>query len=122
MNEYWLKKLFPNASRSTVEANPQLHDPQPQRDKAPALGKAVPGEKEGVGRIVVSYRLFRVRPLDADNATGSTKDCTDGLCRLGLLPGDDPWSIELRVAQEKVQTYSEERTEITIEYPCREES
>lgn len=117
MNEEQFRRLFPKASKSTLEANVEVHNPKPERHKAAALAGVAKGKEKGVGRIKVSYRLFRVRLLDVDNAPGSTKDCTDGLCRCGLIPGDDPASITLHVEQEKVKTYAEERTEIEIEYP-----
>jgi hypothetical protein len=38
------------------------------------------------------------------------------LVQIGLLPSDDPQTIQVTVEQEKVRHYCEERTEITITY------
>lgn len=117
MNEYWIRQLFPNASRSTIEANAEVPHPEPEPDQKTALDKAVPRKKEGMGRVKVSYCGFYVRLQDPENFAASTKDCTDGLRRCGLIYDDDPENIELRTTQKKVRTYAEERLEIQIEYP-----
>jgi hypothetical protein len=117
-----LRSIFPRGSKAFFQANEthtdtQIPHTQPKRIKAPALDKMAKREKESVGRIALRYRLFRVRPLDFENFAGSTKDCTDGLCRCGLLPGDDPTKVSISVEQERVEHYSDERTEIEIEWP-----
>lgn len=117
-----LRALFPRGSESFFKANEtetdlKLPNSDPQQDQKAALDRAVPRKEEMLGRITLRYRLCRVRPLDPDNATGSVKDCTDGICRCGLIPGDDPTQITLIVEQEKVSSFSQERTEIEIEWP-----
>jgi hypothetical protein len=117
-----LRYLFPRGSKDFFEANEtktdsQLPDSNPKSDKASALDGAIPRKEKSLGRVTVRYRLCRVQPLDPDNATGSIKDCTDGLCRCGLIPGDDPTQITLIVEQERVLHYSQERTKIEIEWP-----
>lgn len=120
-----LKLMFPWGSSDFFKANLEhaiktrgkIQDPNPKHYEAIPLDETVFGKEEGMGRVTVRYRLCRVRPLDADNATGSTKDLTDGLCRCGLIPGDDPTQITLIVEQEKVDHYSEERTVVEIEWP-----
>lgn len=114
-----LRALFPRGSDSFFKANETKTDSQlphsnPKPDKASALDAAIPRKEKSMGRVTVRYRLCRVQPLDPDNATGSVKDCTDGLCRCGLLQGDDPTQITLVVEQCKVDRYSEERTEIEL--------
>lgn len=111
------REMFPHASKSTLKANGQIPDPQPKCNQAPALGRAVQGEKQSVGRIRVSFTGYRVRPLDPDGFAGSTKDLLDGLRRAGLIP-DDSWRhIKLETEQEQVAHFNEERTEITITWP-----
>jgi hypothetical protein len=114
--------MFPKGSADFFKANetetrPQISNPRPKHNKKAALDRLAKREEKGVGRITVRYRLCRVRPLDPDAVAGSTKDCTDGLCRSGLIPGDNPFQILLIVSQEKVEHYSDERTEIEIDYP-----
>lgn len=114
LNPQRFKELFPNASRSTLEANGALPHPVAQRDQAPALGGAVQGKEEGVRRIRVRFTGYRVRPLDPDNFAGSIKDLLDGLRHAALITGDEPWRIILETEQEKVGSYKQERTEIEI--------
>jgi hypothetical protein len=117
-----LKSLFPRGSKSFFEANEtktitKLSYADVKSNKTATLDPAIQRKKESSGRATVRYRLCRVRPLDPDNATGSTKDLTDALCLCGLLQGDDPTKITLIVEQERVKSYSDERTEIEIEWP-----
>lgn len=117
-----LHAMFPRGSADFFQANetktrPALPDPKPKHYEATALDRAVPGKKEGMERITLRYRLFRVRPLDYENFAGSTKDLTDGLCRIGLLPGDDPTKVIIITEQERVEHYRDERTEIEIIWP-----
>lgn len=97
--------------------NPRLRTQELERSARPALERPMEGTQQGAGRVALRYCIRRVRPLDADNAAGATKTLTDLLCRLGLLPGDDPTKISLQVEQEKVGHYHEEQTQITIVYP-----
>jgi hypothetical protein len=68
-------------------------------------------------RVGLSYVLYRVRLLDPDALHGATKVCTDCLCQAGLITGDGPEQIELRVEQEKVSHRNEQKTTLTIRYP-----
>jgi hypothetical protein len=117
MNEADFKTLFPNASKATVEANVELRDPEPEPHDPPALVRAVKGKEEGLGRIVIRFKGYRVRPLDPDNFAGGCKGLLDGLRHAHLIRGDEPWRIIFQTEQERVQTFGEERTEITIDYP-----
>ena len=95
----------------------EISDSEPQHHQTPALDSANAGETEGVPRIIVRFTGFRARPIDPDNFAGSCKDLLDGLRHAGLIPGDEPWRIIFETAQEKVKSYSEERTVIELEYP-----
>lgn len=117
-----LRSIFPRGSEAFFKANEtqthsQLPNPKPKRIKAPTLDKVATGEEKSLGRITLRYRLYRFRLLDYENFAGSTKDLTDGLCRCGLLPGDDPSRVTIITEQEKVDHHSRERTEIEIEWP-----
>jgi hypothetical protein len=112
-----IQARFPRASQSFIKANSQLRAAQPQRESATTLVKAIPRAQKVRDRITLCYCFCRVRPLDLDNAYGATKNCTDALCRCGLLPGDDPTKITLQVVQKRVKKYSQEQTEIEIVYP-----
>jgi hypothetical protein len=117
-----LHALFPRGSEDFFKANEiktiaQLPHTNTQHHKTSALDSVAKRKEKSLGRITVRYRLCRVRPIDPDGVAGSTKDCTDGLCRCGLLPGDNPFQITLIVEQERVDHYHQERTEIEIEWP-----
>lgn len=117
MNESRLKSIFPRASIAFLKANAELQSAVPQSDTKTPLGSTTKGKEKGVGRIALSYRIYRVRLQDTDNACASTKNITDGLARSELIPGDAPDQISLTVEQEKVSTFSDERVEITIKWP-----
>ena len=117
-----LLEMFPRASQSFLKANEtpnhsEIPDSEPQHHQTPALDGAIQREKQGVGRIRVSFTGYRVRPIDPDGFAGSTKDLLDGIRRAGLIPYDSWRDITLETQQEKVKTYAEERTEIEIEIP-----
>jgi hypothetical protein len=117
-----LRRIFPKGSEAFFQANETktqsvLPNPKPKHNKAPALGPAVPGKEESVGRITLRYRHCRVRLLDYENFAGSTKDLTDGLCRCGLLPGDDPSRVTIITEQEKLDSGSREYIDVEIEWP-----
>lgn len=106
-----------NIIKANTWANLEIQPAKSQRKPAPALVKAIPRAQKVHERIILCYTICRVRPLDTDNAYGSTKNCTDILRRCGLIPGDDPTRIELKVIQKRVSKYSQEQTEIEIVYP-----
>lgn len=114
MKEHDIRRLFPNASPSLLAANAEVSDAKPECNKASALERAVPGEKQGIRRVRIRITGYRVRPLDPDNFAGSVKDLLDGLRHAALIPGDEPWRIRLETEQEKVSSYKEERTVITL--------
>lgn len=63
------------------------------------------------------FILCRVRLLDVDAKWGSVKDLLDGLCYAGLIPGDREGQITLEVRQQKVSSYTGEKTIIELELP-----
>lgn len=95
---------------------PQLPDTQ-QCKRPPELARYSPGEAQSPGCPAVSFLLRRVRLLDVDARYASVKDLLDGLAIAGAIPGDKEGQITLEVRQEKVGSYTEEETVITIEYP-----
>ena len=118
MNGRTFLRLFPNASRSTLEAIGALQYAEPEHHPQAALEPVAEREKESVDRITVRFTGFRVRTLDPDNFAGSVKDLLDGLRRAQLIPGDEWQQIRLETEQIKVSTQAEERTEIELIYPA----
>ncbi len=133
-----LKTMFPRASQSFIEANAsdavqpimerkkgkheanhqrKIQDSEPEHHQTPALDSANEGKTKRMGRTIVSFTGFRVRPLDPDNFAASCKDLLDGIVHAGLVFDDTPWLIILRTEQEKVKSYAQEKTVIEIEFP-----
>ena len=64
------------------------------------------------GRVLVRVTCYRRRLLDTDNVV--VKWFLDAARYSYLIRDDRPEDIELQVAQEKVETEAEERTELTF--------
>ncbi len=88
-----------------------------QREQAAALGSKSEGKAPSASRPLIGFTLYRVRLLDWEAKYSSVKDLLDGCVAAGLLDGDREDQIDPRsfVRQEKVKSYSEERTLIEIE-------
>ena len=74
------------------------------------------GEGPGKARITLRVRSLRTRLLDADNLAGGSKFFVDAIRRMGLVPEDDPESVALEFAQQKVSHKDQEETVVTIIY------
>jgi hypothetical protein len=116
-DERYLRRIFPRASRSTLEANGALPDTELECNRAPALDETAGREKTGMARIGIRFTGYRVRPLDPDNFAGSIKALLDGIRHSHLVPDDNFWAIILETKQVKVATFDEEKTEIEIAWP-----
>lgn len=109
------KEWFDNYERQRAIKNHGLpQNPKPECVVQHGALASSGGEEKNTARITVSVTSFRQRLLDADNLI--PKYFIDGLRYAGLIPGDNPQSIQLeQVKQVKVKEKSEERTEIVIE-------
>lgn len=106
---------FPRASKAFLVANGLAPAPLVERSPSPRpLAKETPQEPNP-GRVLVRVTSFRRRLLDEDNLCEKYHvDC----CRYaGLLSSDAPERTKIEVAQVKVKSKEEERTEIQITYP-----
>lgn len=124
-----IRRIFPNASRSLLDANrPELREQEgrtrqeeglPAADRAelercaatPAVRKK--GKKEANRRrFLVRVTSVRKRLIDEDNLCEKyAVDC----CRYaGLLPGDGPGETKIEVAQRKAGEAEGEHTVIEI--------
>lgn len=79
------------------------------RDESLAAAK---GKEGNSGRIRVSVTSYRRRLADLDNL--APKYFVDCLRYAGIIPDDDPQSIDYSVSQIKVRKKEEERTTIEI--------
>jgi len=115
-----LKRLFPHASRSFLEANPdlesRLQNPLKQSLRLQPLDQVPQGKEKGYGRPHLCITSFALRLTDEDNLKGGCKALIDCLRTLNLIDNDDPKSLELTVKQIKVRHRHEERTIVRIQY------
>ena len=90
-----------------------------ERDEGAPLEPVLPAEKGGGGRVVIGYRRFAIRPLDAENFAGSTKACTDALAEAFRedIPDDAPEYLELQHSQTRVGSKDEEGTWVKVFVP-----
>lgn len=95
---------------------PRIHSSFPQPNPAQTLESGAQREKEGAKRPVVRIIRCSTRLLDEDNLWGSVKPLLDQLRIAGLIPGDDPGSIELKVEQYKEKRRDHCGTQIIIDY------
>lgn len=94
----------------------RLPDPITKSYTPPALEGGAQREKEGAKRPVVRIIRCSTRLLDEDNLWGSVKPLLDQLRIAGLIPGDDPGSIELKVEQYKEKRRDHCGAQIIIDY------
>jgi hypothetical protein len=110
--------LQPDGSYSRVQQNrvvaPRLPDPKPQPTARPALDEIPQGKAEGSRRAVLRIIRKSCRLLDADNLGGSCKPLIDAIRYAGLIADDDPASVELIFAQERVKRRADEGTLVEI--------
>jgi hypothetical protein len=76
---------------------------QPQSDPPSALAGSVWREEKSSERTLVRIVRCSKGLLDEDNLWGSIKPVLDQLRYSGLIPGDRPDQIELKVEQIKVK-------------------
>lgn len=126
-----IRKLFPNASLSFLRLHGFIDDDQ--APMAPALLHPKPkqdagskpldpdqaqkgGTTGGTGRIKVTITRRGPKLLDVDNLAGGCKPLIDALRYEGVIPNDDPGTIELVFRQAKTKKDAQ-GTEVLIE-PC----
>lgn len=116
MDPNQLKRLFPNASRSTIKLNQASHQPSCPVMERPASDESLAapqGKTSDSGRYLVRVVSYRTRLLDEDNL--AEKYHVDACRYAGLIPADSPDRTTIQVTQEKVATKEQERTEVTIQ-------
>jgi len=125
MNPHTIRRLFPNASKSIIDANAQDYA-KPHADcagtiakleYAPSDGPLATGEieKEDTGRISIRIVSVRKRLCDEDNL--SEKALVDCLRYCGAIPQDSPETVGIQTTQRKAAKGEAEHTQITITYP-----
>lgn len=110
-----LKRLFPNASRSTIKLNTAGGEASCAIMERPAGNGALAAPQAKTsdsGRYLVRVVSYRTRLLDQDNL--AEKYHVDACRYAGLIPSDAPDRTTIQVSQEKVATKEQQRTEIQI--------
>ena len=112
-----LKRLFPNASASTLAANAEGagKTPKLERDPSNAALEAEQGEEGASSRVHIRFVSVRKRLLDPDNL--SEKWLLDCLRYCGAIRGDEPDKITLETTQRKARKGEEEHTLVEIYEP-----
>jgi hypothetical protein len=93
-----------------------LHNSQPKHDAGTKLLDPHQAQKGGKGRsrFCVTITRYGSRPLDVDNGAGGCKPLLDAIRYEGLIPDDDPVTIEFQFRQIQVKK-PYRRTEVLIE-------
>lgn len=112
-----LKRMFPNASASTIRANLRADDSKPspavmERREPDAPRTKAPDDKRNATRFHVCVQSVRKRLLDEDRICEvSVVDC---LRYAGIIPGDSPAQAHIETTQRKTAKGEAEHTEITV--------
>jgi hypothetical protein len=115
VNERQLRRLFPNASRSTIAANADhtgqdAESEQDHRESELALSRKP--ETKGAERVHLRIVSVRKRLCDPDNLVPKwTIDCLR-YCR--IIRGDEPDKITLETTQRKTAKGEAEHTLVQI--------
>jgi len=83
----------------------RLHNPIAQHDAGPQpldLNQAQEGSS-GRPRFRVTITRYGSRPLDVDNGAGGCKPLLDAIRYEGLIPDDDPTTIDFQFRQYQVK-------------------
>lgn len=93
-----------------------VHHSQPQHDAGPAPLDNDPDQAGSPAgpRYRVTITRFGAKLLDVDNGAGGCKPLLDAMRYEGLIPDDDPGSIDFVFRQQKAKN-KERRTEILLE-------
>ena len=95
---------------------PRVLDSQPQHDPLKPLDKPKQTQTKGKTRITLRIERISTKLQDFDNFVGGTKCLTDQLRYSGLIPDDDPSSINAGYSQQKCKHLKDEKTIVEIIY------
>lgn len=112
--------LHPDGQYHPHPPPPRLPDPIPQHDPVVPLVPSPQTQKKGKTRIDLRITRTSIKLQDFDNFVGGTKPLTDQLRYSGLLPDDDPSTINATFHQKKCRHRKEENTEVQITYHTRQ--
>ena len=100
----------------TESVAPGSPHPIPQPHPRQTLDCLVQGETEGQPRFGLRITRIACHPLDADNFAGGCKFLIDAIRKRGLIPDDDPASVEISFRQVKAKHKDQEGMSIRITF------
>ena len=100
----------------TESVAPGIPHSKPQSSPRQTLDHSVQGEATDQPAFGLRITRISCHPLDADNLAGGCKFLIDAIRRRGLIPDDDPASVEISFRQIKAKTKAEEGTSIRITF------
>lgn len=106
----------PDGNYYTAPPPQRIPDPIPQHDPLIPLVKSPQTQTKGKTRTHLRIERVSTKLQDFDNFVGGTKPLTDQLRYAGLIPDDDPASIDASYHQQKCKHKKDEKTIVTIIY------
>lgn len=114
MTQKEYEDMLKNGSSTLRRINHNLTNGSTEPKLSPA--KASNGNRQDKAsnpkRYIISFTIYRVRKLDPDNIV--VKWHVDALRYAGLIYDDTEEAIKLSINQEKVSSYKDQKTIITI--------
>lgn len=96
-------KIQNDGSYARNPVPPAIPHPVAQHPPRPALVKTDKGKAPGRSRVALRITRRGSKLLDCDNLAGGCKPLIDQLRYAGIIPNDDPASVEITFAQEKTK-------------------
>jgi len=111
-----LKRLFPNATKSTFQANDtRVHTSFSKHLARPALERIAPRKDASGPRFEIRFRIYAIRPCDWINYAIGCKIIEDFLIGCFGILDDDSWrTVQGSISSQKAHTKAEERLEVEI--------
>lgn len=96
--------------------SPRLSNPVTKLDPVISLVKPSQTQTKSKNRITLRIERVSTKLQDFDNFVGGTKALTDQLRYAGIIPDDDPSSINAHYQQQKCKHKKDEKTIVEITY------
>lgn len=94
----------------------QLPDPVLKHDPVRPLVAPPQTQTKGKTRVDLVIERVSTKLQDVDNFVGGTKPLTDQLRYSGLIPDDDPASINAHYTQQKCKHLKDEKVMVTLKF------
>jgi hypothetical protein len=117
VNERTFKTLFPTLPKQRLRLTLNYVTPSLNRTIRQHWTEQLREKKRGWTALSSALKATASDPSTPTTFAGGCKGLLDGLRHAHLIKGDESWRIIFQTERERVQTFGEERTEITIDYP-----